>query len=249
MRTFVLILACIFLCTCKKGHEFDCFKSAGSITTQSYELEEFTSLKVSNKINLELVYTSAKPRIEITYNKNLISGIQREIIDKELIIDDNNRCNWVRNYNLQPKIRVFYTYDLQTITAIGAAKIFNTDTLKLNKITINNLSVEDVELTIFDVNGIECNGFNSGGFMIKGQAGYLTCTIDDASYIDTRNLTVDDLYIFHYSIRSSYIQSRDIMQAKLYGLGDVYINAAPSDTTRWRCCKVLLERFGSGEFK
>ncbi|MCO6494586.1 MAG: DUF2807 domain-containing protein [Bacteroidetes bacterium] len=249
MRYWTLIGICLLFTTCKKGHEFDCFRSAGGIATETFDIGTFSKLSVNGKISLELVYSPNKTAIEITYNKNLLNGISRDIVEGELILKDENKCNWVRSYDLQPKIRLFYNHSLEYISVIGAAKVFNTDTLRLHKLIINNLSVEDVTLTIQDVNGIECNGFNSGGFIIKGQAGYMATTIDDASFIDIRNLELDDLYLFHYSIRSSHIKSQDIMEVKLYGKGDVYIDEIPTDTSRWRCCKVELEKFGSGEFK
>lgn len=249
MRIWVLLGVCLLLTTCKKGHELDCFKSAGKITQKTFEIDWFHEINVNGKISLELVYSPNKTALEVTYNQNLISGISKEIKDGKLTLKDENKCNWVRSYDLQPRLRLFYNDSLRIINIIGAAKVFNTDTLRLNKLIINNQSVEDVELTINDVNGIECNGFNSGGFIIKGQAGYLTSTIDDASFIDTRKLTLDDLYLFHYSVRTSHVQSQDIMEVKLYGKGDVVLDAIPSDSSRWRCCRVELFKYGTGEFK
>lgn len=249
MKQIVFILLCLSLTTCKKGHRLDCVKSAGKVVTESFAIDNFSSINVSDKIDLELVYSpTTSPSLEITYNQNLIHGIKREVNNGELTLRDNNTCNWVRSFDVQPRLRLFYNDSLQQLFINGSAKVYNKDTMKIRNLFVTHLGLEDLELTMWGVYGIECNAYNSGGFKFKGFVGYIASTLDDISTIDISELLLDDLYLFHYSLRDSKVRSRDVMDIKLFGRGNVIIVDTPSDTGRPRCCQVKLEKTGTGNF-
>lgn len=235
---------------CEREHRLDCFKSAGKIETQSYDLSDFTKLHVKDKMQVELVYRPGqRPAMELTFNANLQHGISKQVKEGVLLIEDRNRCNFVRSFQHIPKIRLFVNEELNTLIVEGAAKVFNQDSLQMRNLYITHTGIEDIELSVWGVYGMECNGFNSGGFKIKGFTGYIASTLDDISTLDISDLLIDDLYLFSYSLRPSYIRSRDKMEVKLYGKGDVFLVAVPSDTLRDRCCSIQLEKIGEGEFR
>jgi len=249
MKHLLFILLCFSLTTCQKGHRLDCVKSAGKVVTKSFPLENFTKINVSDKIDLELVYSPlSTPSLEVTYNENLIHGIKMRIEDKELILRDDNTCNWVRSFNVQPQLRLFYNDSLHDLLISGSAKVHNKDTMKSRYLFVTHLGLEDLELTVWGMYGIECNAYNSGGFKYKGFAGYMASTLDDVATLDISELILDDLYLFQYSLRDAKVRSRDLMEIKLYGRGNVIIVDAPSDTNRPRCCQVSLEKTGTGNF-
>jgi len=249
MRQVILLLFCLSFTTCQKGHRLDCVKTAGKVVTETFSLENFTKINVADKIDLELVYTPLEsPSLEITYNENLIHGIKRDVKDGELILRDDNTCNWVRSFDLQPRLRLFYNDSLRDLLINGSAKVYNKDTMRIRLLFVTHLGLEDLELTTWGVYGIECNAYNSGGFKFKGFVGYIASTLDDIATLDISELLLDDLYLFQYSLRDAKVRSRVIMDIKLYGRGNVIIIETPSDTSRHRCCQVNLEKIGPGNF-
>jgi hypothetical protein len=250
MRNYLLFFLALFMMlSCEKEHRLDCFKSAGKVVSKWYDLESFSGLHVRDKMEIELVYSPGeKPKMELLFNENLHHGISKEVKGGVLLIEDRNRCNFVRSFKHKPIIRLYVNESLNSLTVEGAAKVFNRDSLRMQNLYITHTGVEDIELQVWGVYGMECNGFNSGGFKIKGFAGYIASTLDDISVLDIRDLILDDLYLFSYSLKSSHVRARDKMEIKLYGKGSVYLVSLPNDTQRDRCCNIMLEKFGEGSF-
>lgn len=251
INTSILLIMLVGLAnalSCSKDQSTDCIKKAGKTVQKTVQLADFNTLYIGDQTEVELIYNPGqKPFAEITYNEHLLSNYK--FIEKEntLRIEDQNTCNFVRSFNNIPKVKLYVNELLWQINMDGASSIFNKDSLKMMNLVINNNSVGDVNLTVWEVYGMECNGFNSGRFFIKGFAGYIASTIDDVSVLDTRGLILHDLYLFHYSLLPSHVGSQDLLHIKLYGKGDVFVHETPSDSTRQRCCDIKLETIGKGK--
>ncbi len=244
---FVLI-GLVNALSCSKDQSTDCIKKAGKNVQKTVELNNFNILYIGDQTEVELIYNPGqKPFAEINYNEHLQSNYKFIEKDNILRIEDHNTCNFVRSFNYIPKVKLYVNELLWQINMDGASTVFNKDSLKMRDLVINNNSVGDVNLTVWDVYGMECNGFNSGRFFIKGFAGYLASTIDDISTIDTRGLILHDLYLFYYSLLPSHVGAQDLLHIKLYGKGDVFVHETPSDTSRIRCCDIRLETIGKGK--
>jgi hypothetical protein len=238
------LLSLLLFSTCKKGHEFDCFKNSGEIVTETRDLDNFTELKVSQKFEVELKQDITQtPKIEITFNKNLMHGISHEVKNNVLELKDNNKCNWVRSFDNKPIVKIYYQ-DISNISIEGSAIVFNKDTMQVNSLKINHGGLEDASLRVNNLYFLECNSFNAGGFILKGFAGVLAATMDDIAVLDARDLITDDLYFFQYSIKDAHVKSRQRMEIKLFGKGNVHIHEKPSNNSF-----VNLQQNGKGEFK
>src|SRR5690242_20273176 len=99
MKTIKYISLCFVLClllfSCKKESLFDCFKSTGDIVTERRNIGTFTETIIYNNVNVIIVQDSLT-YLEINAGENLLPLITTEIRNGKLIIENNNKCNWVR---------------------------------------------------------------------------------------------------------------------------------------------------------
>lgn len=251
LRTLIIwILGFILGVSCNKGGPADCFSSQSERVQKVKALDDFRSVWVGQKTDLYLVYKpDTTPIAIIEYFDNLISGFDVEQEEDHVVIRDRNTCITRRNTRNRPKVTLYVPHGFNTLTVESFARVRSVDTLKMRNLVVDHYGLEEVRLTVWEIFGMECNGFNSGGFEVDGFAGYLASTIDDVSYLNARNLILDDLYLFHYSLRNAHVQSRELMEVKLYGRGDVFLHGWPSDSTRDRCCSKDIQEFGQGRVR
>ncbi len=99
----------LFLLSCGKGHETDCFKGTGPVQTISVPLSEpFNRIEADGRIKLMFVQDSLN-QLDITCGEKLIDGVDYHIENGTLYLDDLTRCHWVRNLNHMPLLTVHYT--------------------------------------------------------------------------------------------------------------------------------------------
>lgn len=106
---YFLIVILLALASCKKGHETDCFKGTGDITTVSYPLSEsFNRVEANGRIRINFIQDSLNT-IDITCGAKLLDGVFFEVRNSTLFLDDHTRCHWVRNLHHVPVITIHYT--------------------------------------------------------------------------------------------------------------------------------------------
>ncbi|HYG52270.1 MAG TPA: head GIN domain-containing protein [Flavobacteriales bacterium] len=110
------------------GKDSRCGKSTGEIQTFTRELPAFDSLYIEDKIDIELKPSTVN-RATITCGKNLVDYIMTQSNGHELIIRNDNLCNFLRSYKKPIKIVLEYT-SLWKINLRGGGKINSTDTIK-----------------------------------------------------------------------------------------------------------------------
>jgi len=103
--SFTMIFA--FLGCGKSG--IDCFTNSGEIIIEERTVEPFDSISVNDYVNI-FISKDSIDKIVVEAGKNIISGITTKIENRQLIIRNENTCNWYEAttsrsmYTLQPAI-------------------------------------------------------------------------------------------------------------------------------------------------
>src|SRR5687768_15052079 len=96
MSRLVLFFCLISLSSCSKDDWCNCLKSEGPQTTQIRDLAEFTAVELDHNIDL-VVKQDTFYKVEVTCGKNLLDGISTEVNYGKLVLNNNNKCNWLRD--------------------------------------------------------------------------------------------------------------------------------------------------------
>ncbi len=243
-----LMLFLTLAASCDSDQSPDCFKQAGKEVTHIHDIgASFNELYFDGKIRVQLKHIPGiVPYAEIQYRQNLVSKVRFSIVNQRLTISDDNKCQFVRDFKYYPTITLYVNDELRQIHMEGYTFLNSVDTLFIPNIYIFNHGLGDVDLTLGGTLGIECNGYGGGRFTIRGKTGYMAATMDDICTLDSKELELDDLYLFHYSLLSSTVGSKEVMHLYLFGQGDIWLHEFPNDESRDRCCDVITERTGKG---
>ena len=204
---------------------FDCFKSTGDIVTEKRGIGMFTEMVTYNNINVILVQDSLT-YIEVNAGENLLPLIVTEIRDGRLIIENNNKCNWVRDFSVPIDVYV-HLEALSRLDAYGSGKISSANTLIADNIEINNRNTGDIQLNIM-ANAIYCKQHAAyGDNMISGNASYLYVFNLGQGFCDCSGLDVNNADVFCNTTGQTYINACDGLHAEISYTGNVYYKGAP----------------------
>jgi hypothetical protein len=105
MRKLVYILSAIVLLACDSENASDCFQTAGTIIQEEVRVPNFERILVNRDIELSIKQGSDY-KVIIQTGGNLINDVTAEVIGNQLVLTDNNACNYVRHFGIT---KVFVT--------------------------------------------------------------------------------------------------------------------------------------------
>ncbi len=132
-RSILFILIALIEYGCNDPNAPECLKTSGNIISFSSELDTFSSIEVNNELIVTLK-TGPERSITIIAGENLLPSIQFTIIDSELILSNENSCNWVRDYNF-PEV-VITTPELIQIRQNGGGLIKSDEALTFDDLML-----------------------------------------------------------------------------------------------------------------
>jgi hypothetical protein len=225
LKIGLFALLAIFQLSC--GKDSKCFKSQGDIISKFRPLGVFHTIRVNGKFDVELQMDSSKPRgITLEGGENLIPYVKSDVFAEVLTIEDNNSCNWVRDYDHRFKI-VINSYHLIEIELNGACEFTSSDTIKMDSLVLEHNSTRDVTL-ILDVNKFLPKQVNSGWLRTYGRCGIYTGIVEEIGSMDSRGLKTNDMYLFYFCPADGYTDADQILSVKMFGLGNVFYVKEPN---------------------
>src|SRR5665213_264569 len=113
-RTFYIFTCFFFIATtivtnwkCKKENDCDCIKGTGNVIQEERQLPTFHSVYVEDNVNV-IFQEDTMQKIIVQAGKNLIKLVKTEMIGDELYIHNENRCNFMRRYNIPINVYIHY---------------------------------------------------------------------------------------------------------------------------------------------
>lgn len=228
----------IIATSCQKESVGDCFKSTGPITTEERSITGFHTIELNNNIDLELLSSNINS-LSIEAGKNLLDGIKTTVIDSVLTIENNNGCNWVRDYSTPLKAYLTFSH-LDTIRYNSIGNISSTDTVHIEHLVIDVWQgAGDISFTI-NADMLFCNlHYGTVDFKMEGRSE--NCFVYSASFglVDNRSLISRNVYLKTKSSNDVYVKATSTLNASIEGIGNVYYNGNPPN--------ISLDRTGTGE--
>lgn len=99
MKKIVLLICFVCFISCDDENAGDCFQTAGPMIQQEFEVPVFDRILIHKKVAL-VITEGETQKVVVETGKNLMNDISVEVENKEIIIRDNNSCNFVRDYGL-----------------------------------------------------------------------------------------------------------------------------------------------------
>jgi len=97
MKKLLYILTVLIIFACDSEDANDCWQKSGDIINREVETEPFTKILVNENIEM-ILKEGPGQKIVVETGENLLNDIVVEVIEGELILTNNNSCNYVRDY-------------------------------------------------------------------------------------------------------------------------------------------------------
>jgi hypothetical protein len=227
MRNCLPLLALITLFLlpgCGKENMGDCVKSTGKVMQQNRSVAAFDKLEVEDNINVFITFGDENELVAEA-GENLLPLIITEVKDNTLIIRNDNKCNWVRSFEVPVNVYLKST-GLQSITSRGFGLIETLDTLVTDVFTAEHwLASGKIKLRI-DAQEVYLKSHTGvGDFDCIGKAGYLYLYSSSHGIFRTENLVADNCYALNFGTGDFHVNVSDTLIVSLSSLGNIYYNS------------------------
>ncbi len=225
-KTLLLISILFTIADCKKENSCDCFKSTGKIVSDQRDVSGFSSIFISDNVNL---YLTQDPiySVRVEAGEHLIPLITTELKHDSLYVRNKNKCNWVRSY--KPKVNVYISLpSLVFIQNSGCGTITTTNTLtgdSLRFYSINasgdltlNMDVKKCYLTIHT----GCLNVNA-----SGKADYIDIYYNGDGMIHCENVVSHLASVTNKSTGNIYVNVSDNFYYNISYNGNIYYRGDP----------------------
>ena len=228
-----LSLLTVISFSCKKSvSPGDCFKSTGELTKEEREIQSYGNVILKDNVSLYLTNGTSN-RITVEAGKNLLKKIKTEVNENgDLVISNENRCNWVRNYaspvNVYLECKSFDTLfyasigDVKNVKAVDTLYFGDSFCIQISEGAGNfNLNIKTSYLLIVFLYGT-CD-VNITGFA-KTVSAYSTAW----GRIDFSGVHCERAWALNQSSNDMYLYASEKLSATTRALGNIYISGNPA---------------------
>jgi hypothetical protein len=225
MKKFTCILILILFSSCNNENANDCWQTAGKIIQQEVEVPSFEKILVQKKIELILTQ-GATQKVIIETGKNLLSDITVEVIDNEIILTNNNECNFFREYGIT---KIYITSpNITSIRNASELNISSNGTLAYPSLYLRSsgekqkfLAVGDWHLSIATENlNIWSNGI--ANFYLDGTTDNLNINFSDGdTRFEGKNLIAKNIILKQVSSNDMVLFPTESLTGSIHSVGDV----------------------------
>lgn len=225
MRKIVIVLV-LLVFSCDKEDASDCFQTSGTIIQQVVTTANFERLRVNRDVSV-VIKEAPQHKVTIETGENLINDVSVEVIGNQLIVSDNNTCNYVRDYGITKiyietpnliEIRCSTQFD------ISSDGILNFNTLTLNSEDFNfpdTYPIGDFRLQLNSQN-LNITSNNLSFFYLSGNVQNLNVNfVAGDGRVEAENLIAQDVTVFHRGTNDIVVNSQLSLSGELRSTGDL----------------------------
>jgi hypothetical protein len=226
-RFLLLLLLGVFQPSCKKENAGDCFKSTGKTISQIRETGPFRRILIKDNVNVT-IFKGAEFRVEVIAGQNITRNIKTIVTGDELLVENINRCNFVRGY--KRKIFVNITLpDLEMVTNNSVATLRFDENYEDDTLVVRNESSGDSYVN-GKFNEIRTSTNGNGDIYLSGTANTFYVYTDGTNYLRAENLLVkNNAFIQTSAIGDCHVNASRLMVLayKIQSTGNIYYSGEP----------------------
>ena len=223
----ILLFFVVALLGCKKENMGDCFKSTGKIVQEQRQLPAFESLELRDRINL---FVSFGPSYSITVEagENLQEHIDTEVKSNILVIENNNRCNWVRSF--KKDMNVYLTApSIKGINYYGSGELRFLDTLNRESFTFNMYEASGDAFLLLNTKRAELKTHTGTGTITSsGFSANLVAFVGGNGFVDASNTIAKTGLAAATNTGYIRVNISDTLKAEISGTGNIEYYGSPT---------------------
>jgi hypothetical protein len=232
MKNILTLIVAVLISSC--SGVVDCFQSAGStVQEEIMGLASFSKIVVNRDVELILAEGPVSEVI-VTTGTNLREGVSVVVVDGELILSDDNTCNFTRDYNIT---KVFVT--APNITRIRSATQFavrsqgllNYPELQLISEDDSNSEFNNVGDFYLDLNteSLSVVNNNHSNYFISGSTNMASILFYSGNgRFEGANFIAEEVRVYHRGYNDMIVYPLAKISGEIRSTGDVRAQNQPS---------------------
>lgn len=241
-KLFYISVLLLFACNSEDAN--NCFQSSGTRVQQEINVSDFTKILVNRNVQL-ILKQGLETQVIVETGENLLNDVTVEVINEQLVLTDNNICNYVRDYNA---IKVYLTApDIEEIRSSTQFTVLSDGVLTYNNIALicedfnapETFTVGDFNMQINNQR-VQVVANNISTFYLSGQTEDLFVGFySGAGRFEGENLVAQNVDVYHRGSNDIIVNPQQELTGELRGTGDlISVNQPPI---------VEVEQFYTGE--
>ena len=226
-KTTFLILLLFLIASCKKENRCDCFKSTGNIVSEQRNVRDFSSIYVSDNVNLYLTQDTVFS-VKVEAGEHLISLVTTEVENGSLHILNKNKCNWVRSY--KPKVNAYVSLPhLLFMENSGAGTVTTINTFTGDSLRFDSKNASgDLNMTVDVKKCYLIVHTGSLNITVNGKADDLEIFYNGYGMIHCENVAARQAYTTNKSTGNIFVNVSEVLYYHISYDGNVYYYGNPS---------------------
>lgn len=232
MKKIIYLILPLFFINCDIENANDCFQETGSIVTEEISISTFTKIRVNRGVEL-ILKEGAVHRVIVEAGENLINDVNVDIENSQLIITDNNTCNFIRDYN-PTKVYVTAPNITEIISStqfkIQSDGVLNYNSLKVTSEDYTDTSVIAVGDVILKLNSqnVTVVANNLTHFSFSGFTQNLSVQfVSGDGVFDGANLIANTVSVYHRGTNNIIVNPQVELNGELRSTGDLIAKNHP----------------------
>ena len=223
----IILISLILFIGCKKPNQRSCWKGAGKMVSEIRELSNKTIINIFNDADITLIQDSLN-YVEIESYSNLVSFIEINTIDTATEIRNLNRCNFIRDKNIENIVTIHYS-NIEILNLYGTGKVIFIGEIIQDKLEINSYDARSEFTLNISCQRLECSFIEgSVNANISGSSDSTYIYQSKHSIVNAANLTNSYLHFSNRSTGDAHVGPTNILAVELLDVGNIYYAGNPS---------------------
>jgi hypothetical protein len=227
-RGALLLASTIGLGGCGAGHETDCLKSNGAVTTQRRTVDRHVRIVlVHDNVDLIIVPDTAT-YAEVRAGEHVIDGLTLASQGPNtLLINNTNRCNWTRSYDSPFEVRLHVPH-LTDVRQLGYGTLSTASRWTQDTLFVHLLGAGDVKLDLVS-KYLHTDMYELGDMTLSGTAEEFHPIVGGSGFLFAGGLDTKDCYFqtTRTSIGDTHVRTTRNLGGTHDGKGTFYYAGNP----------------------
>ena len=240
MRLGITFIIALLVFGCKKSEDRNCVKSIGGQTSKEIFVDDFVLLYMGPHIKYKLIQDVVS-KVVVNGGGNLINGIDVRVENQKLVIENSNKCAFLRSYEEVVEVEIHFV-NLVNIEFEGTHEVICPDTLQLTDFTLlirDGAGAFDLKLKANSMNLLISHGW--GNYTVGGLVNYANFQISSNGYGNSNGLRVlNELVVISNSVGLVEVNADQCnLLAEINSSGNIYYKGIPAT--------IQFNNYGTGE--
>lgn len=190
----------------------------------------FTGLDISDNVNVFLTQ-SPNESVTVEAGKNIVSNIKTKVKDGTLHIENNNTCNWIRDYDKKVNVFINSNY-INNITYRGFGEVKTIGTYSSQHFFVDMwMASGGMDLNLACDSVFLKSHTGTADIICRGTAKTVIVYMNGTGTIDAKALKSEYVLAINRDVGDAYVNVEKKLDAEIFSRGNIYYSGKAEEVS------------------